>query len=480
MAIEKRPAVRTRLLLLLLCLSSVCIQGCGLGWLYMRIGDSHRIRGSKILEYDTTEKRFKNAQDAYRRAIEYYRDSLLYDQVGNPDVYHKFGYTFLQLSAPDLDGAKGQFEAGLKFKREKADKESRTDSLNSTTDEDYSQMNSGMGTVLFWSAIATKKEEVLEEALKYYAVAEATTGHPLAKTGGFMDKVLDWLNLLEQLTPVPPRTLTARVHLYRARKMQERGHPDRAKTDLAQAKEAIEDTYVSYPNDPRAKAEEANLQYLKGEFESCVKLLNELEGKRAYADTVENQILKGRALVELNKPDEAISIFTEIHDRFVMLSATPDTPEAPDAHKGLKETIKKRDANIKETQEQSNLKAAESAEKDPVNIKALVGRAHAYAVKGDLQSCKSDIEAFLLLDPQDPRLYLDAGKCMMKLKNYESAVTRLLRGYYIDPKDITINYWLGKAYMESGKKAEMRDCFSRLFQLDPTSEFAKEVSSFLK
>ena len=469
----------SRVLFLLLCCSSVFIQGCGLGWLYMRIGDSHRIRGAKVLEYDTSETRFRTAQDAYKRAIEYYKDSLLYDQVGNPDVYYKIGYTYLQLSPPDLDNAKVQFEAGLKMKREKADKESRTDSLNSSTDEDFSQMNAGMGTVLFWNAIATKKEELFEDALKFYATAEATTVHPLASQGGFFEKVLDYLNLIEQLTAVPPRVLAARVYLYRAKKQQDRGHDDRAKSDLAAAKEAIEDAFSSYPDDPRAKAEQATLAYIKGEHKDCVKLLEEMEGKRAYSDAVECQLMKGRALVELGKPDDAIKIFTEIHDRFVMMTI-PVEPADPNAKKGLRETIKKRDTNTKETQDVSVVAAEESAEKDPVNIKSLVGRAYAYAAKGDLQSCKSDIEAYLALDPKDPRLYLDAGKCMMTLKIPDSAVTRLLKGYYIDTADIAINYWLGKAYQASGKRPEMLDCFGRVFRLDPTSTYSKEVAPLLK
>ncbi|MBI4868409.1 MAG: tetratricopeptide repeat protein [Candidatus Wallbacteria bacterium] len=467
-----------RAFFLALCLSSVGLQGCGLGWLYMRIGDSHRIHGAKILEYDTTADRFRKAQESYKRALQYYQDSLLYDQVGNLDLYHKYGFTYLQLSPPDLDNARKQFEEGLKVKREKADKAGTTDTLATTADEDYSQMNAGMGTVVFWTAIATKQEEKLEEALKYYASSEATSTHVTAKHGGFFDKAMDWMNLREFLTPVPARVLAARVHLYRARKLQERGHADRAKTDLNNAKEAIEDALINFPDDPRALAEQARMHYLKGEFEACVKVLKDLSGKRSYADEVENSLLRARALVELGKPDDAIAIFTEIHDRFASLGASGDSEE--DKSKTLTSAIKKRNANVKETQDKSVEAASEPVERDPSNIQSVIGRAHAFAAKGELQSATADVEYVLRLDPKDPRLFLEAGKAFMTLKNYDSAISRLLAGYYIDTKDIAINYWLGKAYEASGKKDEMRDCFRRVFNLDPTSSFAKEVQVHLK
>lgn len=474
-----RSVALHRALFAVLLVASLGIQGCGLGWLYMRIGDSHRIRGAKILEYDTTDKRFRNAQDAYRRAIDYYRDSLLYDQHGNMDIYYKFGYTALQLSPPDLEMARAQFEAGLKIKREKADKEGRTDQLATTTDEDYSQINSGVGTVTFWTSIATKKEELLEEALKFYGVAEATTSHPLQHSGGVFDKMLDSLNLIEQLTAVPPRVLAARVYLYRAKKHQDRGHPDRAKTDFAQAKEAIDDSLASYPNDPRAQAELANMHYLKAEYDKCLKILTDLEGKRSYADKVEGLLLKGRALTEKGEPDKAIPIFTEIHERFLTIGTGADT-EDDGSKKSLRDAIKTRNANVKETQDKSNPEVDESAEKDPVNIRALVGRAYAYGAKGDLQSATADIVAYLKLDSTDPRLYLDAGKVFMQLKEWDSAIGRLLKGYYITTGDITLNYTLGKAYQAAGKKAEMRDCFGRVVQMDPTSSYAREVAPLLR
>ena len=46
------------------------LAGCGLGWLYMRVGDSERIKAMKLLTYDTSKDRFSNAQKLYLKAIE--------------------------------------------------------------------------------------------------------------------------------------------------------------------------------------------------------------------------------------------------------------------------------------------------------------------------------------------------------------------------------------------------------------------------
>lgn len=413
--------------LLILCLTAVSIEGCGLGWLYMRIGDSHRIRATKLLARDTAPDRFEKAQAAYEKAIEYYRDSLVYDDRGNPSVYHKAGFTYLQLDPPQLDKAKKIFEKGIEIKTDIAEKEGRRDRIDETLDEDYSRYKAGLGTVLFLTGIRTKDASLLDKALSEYTIADNTAKGSSLGAGGMFDSLLDRFNLREILTPVPVKVLMARVYLYRARKNIERGQSSLAQNDLKLAIEAAEETLEDSPEDSRALAELARAKFLQKDYKKALEYVESAEEREDYAARVENQILHAQCMLKLDKADEALAIFQDI------LTA------------------------------------------DSTNVKARVGRAHAYARKGDQQAATADVEEFLRLDSKDPRLYLEAGRIFLTLKRYDLAVNRLLKGYYIDPSDIELNYYLGLAYEGIGKVPEMKDCFSRVLNLDPTSTFSDKV-----
>lgn len=421
---------------------STILSGCGFGWLYMRVGDSHRIKGMKILSYDKTQKRFRNARDQYKTAIQYYDDSILYDEMGNPEVYFKCGETHLLLDPPDLDNAQGRFEDGLKAMRKSFDMKGitsadRVETTSSglqwvnTKDATYAQLHGGLGMLYYLRGVLTQDQTFFGKAMEALEIADTVSPRALKSETGFMDKVLDWFDLTELITPTPIPVLMAQVLNYRGKLALNKGMTVLADSYFKQAEENLDRAKSLNPRDTRLLAEYTRLYYLTGQYDKASQYLEEILATNVWADKVNYSILKGNIFNETKKYDEAIAIFSDI------------------------------------------------LELDPTNTAALIGRSTGYAHKGDTTSALGDLEVFLAQDTKDPQLFLHAGRIYNILKQFTSAEEMYLKAFYVDANDIEINYELGKLYRALGKKAEMDARFRKVMQLGPTSSYAKEVAGYV-
>ena len=422
---------------------SFLLSGCGFGWLYMRIGDSNRIKGMKILAYDKTQKRFRRARSHYKSALQYYEDSILYDELGNPEVYYKAGETCLLLNPPNLRTAASFFKDGLKAMRKIFDKKGVTSvgKVEKTSsgieyvivkDRDYAQLHAGMGLVNYLKGVATQNNARFGKAIEYLEIADQSAPPSRVSESGFISQIMDWFNLRELVTPTPIPVIMAKVLNYRGKLAQKKGMDSLADSYFSQAKEYLDRVKRRHPKDTRLLAEYTRLYYLSGDMEKCTQYLDEIINTKIYADKVNYMLLKGEVLNKTGQHDQAIKIFTDILDI------------------------------------------------DPENVRALIGRSMGYAKKGELGAALADLENFLSLDTEDPQLFLAAGKIYNTLKQFSSAEQMFLKAYYKESKDIEINYLLGKLYTRMGKKEQAKTAFERVINLGPTSSFADHARSEIK
>ncbi len=421
---------------------SLLLSGCGFGWLYMRIGDSNRIKGMKILAYDKTQKRFRRARSHYKSALQYYEDSILYDELGNPEVYFKAGETCLLLNPPKLNDAAGRFKQGLEAMRKVFDKKGLTsaDKIETTSsgiqyvivrDKVYAQLHAGLGLVHYLKGIAERDESRFGKAVEYLEIADQAEPPHRKSDAGFIDQVMDWIDLTELVTPTPTPIIMAQVLNYRGKLALKKGMKSLAFSYFSQAEENLKRVKRRFPKDTRLLAEYTRLYYLRKEFDKCTQYLDEIIKTKVYADKVNYMMLKGDILNQTGKHDEAISIFTDIIDI------------------------------------------------NPNSTRSLIGRSMGYAKKGEMGPALADLEEFLALDTEDPQLFLAAGRIYNILKQFTSAEQMFLKAYYKESKDIEINYELGKLYQAMGKKEESDASFRRVVKLGPTSTYADEVRPYI-
>lgn len=461
------------------------VQGCGLGWLYMKIGDSKRIAGLKVLSYSTALSRFETAQRSFKGAIEYYKDSILYDDASNPDVYPKLGLTYLMLVPADryedetLKGnARSAFISGLNILRRTMDAERSkrglvpamirleqevraelqiTDDIEGAAqvppvkpgepaaevddsaadffDEDYARLHAGLGQLTFLEAIQSRREKSYKVALFHYKLAERAGKKGRKPTGaaGFMDKVADVFNLSEIVDRVPYVVEVAKVHNYLALSFRKKGNAKLQAYHFALAKEALDSAKETYPNDARVYAESARLAFYQGEFQKALtdiqKVLKETE---FYADKREFTLLQGQIYNEMGKADEALQSFEWILER------------------------------------------------EERSIEAKLGRARAFAQKKDRNSSQADVTAVLSEDDKNPHLFREAGEVYRVLGDRSAASDMYLKAYYLDKDNIEVVFELGMLYREQGKKQEAADCFQKVVALNPLSDFAVKANELLK
>ena len=506
-----------RLLYTLLCFFPF-LAGCGLGWLYMRVGDSERIKAMKLLTYDTSKDRFTNATKLYAKAIENYRESIMYDDVGNPMVYHKLGFTLLLLPEPDLPGAEREFKNGIKLKKGKIDQaaqaaasggtppasegsapfkkdkqdisegpapaaaapagpkdpgaEARSDeeiivdndlSLAegfSRKDEDLALMNSGLGMVHFLRGIAQKKEEELRLSTKYFRLADKCSAHPnFKRASGTFQRLLSSFDLEEIIDPTPHMVLLARVYNYSASKNIEAGRRTLADSDLVKATDALDSVKMFYEKEPRWLAEQAMVHFLKEEWDKCIAVLKSISATQGYADLKVTNTLLCRAMIKL--------------------------------------ALTKSGAEKNKLIEEAMGVVQELLDREPDDARAMLLRAACYAHQEprNYTEMKSNIDQVFNVakNKENPLLLEEAGDIYMVLSDDDKkqAKSYYQQAFYITPRAVKINYLLGKAYQalsqikstaedQASNTANMKECFGRCCKIDPSSKYCQEVAPLVQ
>ncbi len=442
----------------LLLVQTFTLSGCGFGWLYMRIGDSLRIKGMKILATERTRKRFKEARECFRRALSYYDDSILYDPTGNPEVYYKYGFTYLLLDPPDTRSAKAKFEQGADVIKKNAIAEGRvsegdTEKTSSgieyleygDPDHNYPMMFSGLGYTTFLEAVASDKDEDFDKAIDYTRVAMhleelANKARPMSpaakKVMGYIDRFMDWLNLRELVSPTPFPVQLAQIYNYLAERAQKRGQEKLAAIYLKESEDVLEQAGFRYEKDSRYLGELCHLYFLKGDLEKCRKYVDSLlEEITSYSDKIYYSLLKAEILVRLGKYNSAVELCNNI------LEAEP-----------------------------SNARAA------IIRAEAL---AHVSTDKTDLSLAMMDLENIASQHEKDSRILIEIGKVYMVLSKYELAESMFLKAYYIEPDNVEILHNLATLYKRTYKKEKMKEVFRKLLRVSPTSKYAEEARKAL-
>lgn len=458
------------------------VQGCGLGWLYLKIGDSKRIAGLKLLSYDTRADRFERAQKAFKGAIGYYNDSILYDELSNLDVYHKKGYTHLMQPANDKyelykrrTNARSAFLTGLNRIRQMADIEKKTqlivgleqevrvelqmngeyegvipvpeemgdeqsdELLAFYSDENYARCHAGLGQMAFLDAISERTDAKYKLALFHYELAARATAH---RRGGStkkspLDRVLDFFNLHEIYEKVPYIVEKAKIHNYLAQNYRKRGETKLQEFHHKRAREALDEATETYPDDLRVSAELARLAFYQGEFKKALSEIEKVvQNTEFYADKREFMLLQGQIYNEMGRFDEALQSFQWILDR------------------------------------------------EEISEQALIGRARVFAAKKERNAAQADLTTLLQTSGEDeepnPFLYREAGDVYMILGDRTAASQMYLKAYYIDKEDIELVYKLGKLYDELGESDQARDLMRKVIKINPISQWADKARDLLK
>lgn len=496
---ESRHRPWRKILLMVLLLAPVVLSGCGLSWLYMRIGDSRRIKGLKVLGYATTEDRFDKAEKFYKMAIDNYKDAIMYDDAANPSVYHKMGFTLLLYRKLDLVGAENTFRDGLRVKRRLIDKAiaagggKRADSSSSGAsgpkdktadlddkkpekpksaseaetrkkiqqrsdeevaldlelekeelivkrDEDYALYHSGLGMVMFLRGIKERNDDLLQLAIKYFRVADRFSLHPkFVRKEGVVQKVLQWLDLDEISGPVPYKVLEARVWHYKARKLLERGLKVLAGSALTDAADALEMAKGYYPRDARYQTELASHHSLKKEYSKTLAVLGEIKENVGYSDVRASDLLRAQSLLRTGEAKN-IAPAMEIADSLLDKHAT--------------------------------------------DTQALLVKAHGYALRGSSDSANLAAVVEVVLKDKDnsdnPYVHDEIAQCFNGMRDHQRAKRHFLQAYQKDPKNVFFLYHLGNVYQALGESGNMKDCYLKLIQIEPSSEYAEEVKKFVQ
>lgn len=454
------------------------VQGCGLGWLYMKIGDSKRISALKLLSFDTQASRFKTAQKGFQTGIGYYKDSILYDEVSNPEVYYKQGFTYLMLTPESRRderefkaAAQGAFLGGLNqirqaYDREKSnktaemvrleqevrqelqitedipgdtavpadDKAQEVDDVSEFFDETYARLHAGLGQVAFLEAISQRQETSYKVALYHYKLAERASTRRGRKEGkrSMMAKLLNFFNLEEIVEEIPYVVEVAKIHNYMALAYRREGKTKLENYHFGLAKESLDTAKNDFAADTRVYAEDARLAFYQHDYNkaltSITKVLKETD---FYADKREFLLLQGQIYNEMKKPDEALQAFQWILDR------------------------------------------EENA------VEALLGRALAFGQKKDRNSAVADVTTILREAEKDPYLLRKVADVYLVLGDRLSASNHLLKAYYIDQEDIELAFRLGKLKLELNELNQARDLLNKVININPASDYATKARELL-
>lgn len=462
----------------LLCLSMIFLQGCGLGWLYMKVGDSKRIQGLKLLSYSTDPGRFERSQSFFHTALTYYDDAILYDDYSNPSVFHKRGFVVLMLRSDSIygiwdrrDNAKGFFLRGLGLLRRHFDQDperkttpnmlalerevaleitlpkkpdgvfdqpelGEDDDPGDYTDfqnEDYARCHAGLGQIAFLNAITSRDEEPFNIALFHYRLAQrAAIIHRRSRRRNFFRKVLNFFNLEELSEQIPYGVEVAKIHTYLARVYRRLGRRRQTDEHVKKARVALEEASQNYPNDIRLLAQEARLHLIENQYDEALSKTREaIKRTDFYADEREFRLLEGEILNEMKRPKEALEAYNWILDR------------------------------------------------EQVSLEAKIGRAISYSLLKDRTSAQADVAEILRIDDKDPRLLDLAGDVYMNLGDRAAAASHYLKSYYLDREDIELVFKLAKLKLELNELSEAEDLFQKVIAINRTSEWAAEARRLL-
>ena len=457
------------------------VQGCGLGWLYMKIGDSKRIAGLKMLSYDTQATRFKTAQKTFNTAIGYYKDSILYDEISNPEVYHRMGFTYLLLIPETTrDGksyrssARSYFIKGLKMLRRGYDQSGSartaemiqlenevrqelqiTDDIDGTTpvpdsedsgelghddffqftDDNYARNHAGLGELAFLEAITNRAETSYKTALFHFKLAERASSRKGRKAGSrnLTAKILNFFNLEEITQDVPYIVEVAKVHNFMALSYRRQGNSKLEQDHFKMAKDALDQAKNDFPNDPRVYAEDARLSFYQRDYNKALSAIKKvLSETNFYADKREFIILQGQIYNEMREADEAQKAFQWVLDR------------------------------------------------EPLAIEAILGRAMAAAIRKDRTSAMADVQT--VRDEggdEDPYLMRRIANVYLTLGDRLPASTILLKAYYIDKEDIELVFSLASLKYEMNESQEACDLFKKVLTINLTSDYARKAEEKL-
>lgn len=471
-----RRAHRIRRPWLPLLVAMLFVQGCGLGWLYMKIGDSKRIAGLKLLSFNTAANRFETAQKFFHTAIGYYNDSLLYDELSNPEVYHRAGFTYLlripqtQKESKEYRKAARKFflnglaklrrqydQAGsertaemIQLEQEVRQELQITGDIDGTTpvpdaedsgeavvddffqfaDPNYARCHAGLGQLSFLEAITDRAEASYKTALFHFKLAERASGRGRKQAGArnLTAKILNFFNLEEITQDVPYIVEVAKVHNFMALSYRRQGKAKLEQDHFKMAKDALDQAKNEFADDPRVYAEDARLSFYQRDYNKALSAIKKvLSETDFYADKREFMILQGQIYNEMREADEAQKSFQWVLDR------------------------------------------------EPLAIEAVLGRAMAAAIRKDRTSAMADIQA--VKDEggdEDPYLMRRIADVYLTLGDRLPAATVLLKAYYVDKEDIELVFRLASLKYEMNETQEACDLFKKVLTINLTSDYARK------
>lgn len=453
------------------------VQGCGFGWLYMKIGDSKRIAALKLLSYDTQESRFVTAQKLFRTAIGYYKESILYDERSNPQVYYRQGFTYLMLTPADAyedtqnrRAAAGAFLKGLDTIRRNFDEaktgetsemiqiehdvrtelqiksdipgatpvpegeEGSIEAIAEFTDENYARMHAGLGQSAFLDAVGKNAEDSYKLALYHFTLAHRTSSRRArrGKQGSLKNKVMNFFNLAEIMEDIPYIVEIAKVHNFMALTYRRQGRTKLVEDHFKRAKDALDEARSEFPGDPRVNAEAARLAFYQRDYNKALVAIEKVLAETDfYADKREFLILQGQIFNEMKKSDEALLAFQWVLDH------------------------------------------------EPGATQALLGLSRAYAHKGERTSATAGLTTVLQGQEKDPHILRQVAEVYLALNDRQAAAKYLLDAYYIDRKDIELVFRLGELKLQLNETEAARDLLGKVISMNPTSEWAAKARDLL-
>jgi uncharacterized protein HemY len=304
-----------------------------------------------------------------------------------------------------------------------------------------------MGLIHFLRGIQYKKNEEHQLAAKYFRLADKWSTHPSwQRKQSTFSKLLSSFDLEEIVDHTPHMVMLARVHNYQAQRYLEQGQAVLADSEMTKASDALEAVKIFYEKEPRYLAELAQYHFLRKEYDKCLSTLKSITATQGYADLKVTNTLKARAMIEIAR--------------------------------------QKSGAEGKKLIEETMAIVNDLLDREPEDHKALLLRAACYAYEKNYTEMKSTIDQ-VFANPkatENPMLLIDAGDIYFSMNEEDAkkqAKNYYQKAFYITPREIRVNYLLGKAYHALGDTGNMKECFGRVCKIDGNSSYCKEVEPLI-
>ena len=507
---NRRPKSRGALLITLILLCPL-LGGCGLGWLYMRVADSQRIKATKVLLYDSSKDRFSNSEKLYKKAIDNYNESLLYDETGNPSVFHKKGFTLLMLPSPDVGGAEGSFRDGVRVLKTRLRLDASKPVAGSPSGSGSSAEPPKEGAPVF----KREKQDTSETPTKPAATsssgakeAEARTDEEIAidtelafaetKTSDKGSKNEDYALVNSGL---------GICHFYKGI----REHKDE-EFRVAAKYFRLAEKWTAHPSTMKQKAHGFVQKILASlDLDEIVEPTpHSVLLARVHCFQAKKLLERGLDKLATSMLDNAqdaldsVKVFYERDARFVAEQAQvhflrKEYAKCIGILADLAGTLSYADMKVAQTLKARAL--IESAkyddaltvvndllDREPDEVGALLLRARIHAAKDKdaFKNVNDDIDAVFAreINKQNVNLLMEAGDVYMGMRGSDNSEKKkakayYIQAYYIDPKNIRTNFLLGKAYQALGDQENWHQCFQRVCKIDPSSSYCREVRPLL-